>query len=255
MLDTHAHLDFEHFDQDRDFALLRSKRLLRFVINPTVNLESARRTLQLFREEEFVYFCLGFHPHYAQDFSPKVLEVYEGFLEKYPRIVGVGEVGLDFYKSTATLNVQKEVLRNFIEFSLEKNLTLVIHLRDAQQDLREILEDYQFHIPVVMHCFSSPDFLDYALERGFYISFSGNITYPKSENLRDSLKKVPLNRLLLETDSPYLSPLPKRGQRNEPGFIIYTFREVSSILGMDVEKLQEAIFKNALRAFSIDRFV
>ena len=250
MIDTHCHLDFSQFDRDRDFVLLRIRERLKFVINPTVNLNSAQRTLELLAHEDSFYFLLGFHPHYANDFNKEILKIYDEYFSAYPRIVGIGEIGLDFYKNFSPPERQIPIFRSMLEYAVSKGKLLVIHLRNAEKEMKEILDNYEFEFPVVMHCFSSSEyFFDYALERGFYISFSGNISYPSNEGLRRLIRRVPLERLLLETDSPYLAPLSRRGRRNEPIFILEILEYVALLLQKETDELENIIETNCRRVF------
>ncbi len=252
MIDSHCHLDFQQFDKDRFFVIKRCEQVLNLCINPTVNLESTKKALEVLKEYNFIYLLLGFHPHYAKDFKEEVLEFYQELLEKEKKIIGVGEVGLDFYKALSPKDVQISVFEKFLKLAVKKKLPLVIHLRQAESEMRNILDKYDFRAPVVMHCFShSYDFFEYCLKRGFYLSFAGNITYLQNNSLREILKKTPLNRVLLETDSPYLTPQEKRGLRNEPSFIIYILRFVSRIMNLEEKELEKIIEENLKKAFLI----
>jgi len=254
MVDSHCHLDFQQFDKDRFFVIKRCQETLNFCINPTVNAESVKKSLEVLKDYEFIYILLGFHPHYAKDFKNEILEFYKDLLKKEKKIVGIGEVGLDFYKNLSPKNIQINVFEKFLELAMQYKLPLVIHLREAESEAERILNNYKFNSPVIMHCFShSYRFFEYCLERGFYLSFAGNITYPQNNLLREILKKTPLDRLLLETDSPYLTPQEKRGLRNEPSFIIYTLRFVSELINLEEKKLEKIIEENSKKAFMINR--
>lgn len=252
MIDSHCHLDFSQFDRDRDFVLSRTKSRLKFVINPTVNSALAENTLKLLGKEEFIYFLLGFHPHYAKDFQEDVFQKYEACLSGHDRIMGIGEIGLDFYRNLSEKDVQINVFRRFLEYAIKKKMPVVIHLREAEDKMKEILDSYEFGAPVILHCFSSSEkFSDYAIQQGFYISFAGNISYPSNDSLRQIVKKVPLNKLLLETDAPYLAPSNKRGRRNEPLFVFDTLNYVASLLDKESGELEKVIEENCVQAFNI----
>ena len=252
MIDTHAHLDFEQFDRDRDFVILRAQSTLRLVLNPTVNLESTKKALQVLKDYNFIYFCLGFHPHYADNFKEEVIEYYRDLIEANPRIVGIGEVGLDFYKSSSSAHTQIKVFEKFIKLAIDYHLPLVIHTRNAESKMIEVLKQYNLTSSLIFHCFSgSKELLEFALTTNNFLSFAGNITYRNNTLLRDSLKEMELSNLLLETDAPYLVPSSKRGQRNEPSFIFFTLNEVSNLLNIPSHQLEGILEENTFRVFKI----
>ncbi len=253
LIDSHAHLDFDDFDVDRDVVIERAKdNGLEYIINVSSSFSGCQRSLALAQKYDFIYTSIGIHPHDVEEINPEILTQVEGFL-KEKKVVAVGEVGLDFYRDLSPRELQREYFVQFIHLSKKYALPLIIHSRASDAKTLEILkQEANSTLKGVVHCFSgSEEFLKGCLGLGFYISFTANITYRKSDNLRDLARKLPLERLLLETDSPYLSPEGLRGKRNEPGNVLHLAEFLAGIRGDSVEEIAEKTTENAKRLFDL----
>ena len=243
MIDTHAHLD----PADASVVLDRARAAgVDRVIAVATTVTQASETLSLAEEHDGVYACLGIHPHEAG--SPADLHELRRLLG-HERAVAVGETGLDYYRDYAPHDAQRMLFDRQLALAVELGKAVVIHTRDAADDTLSALAG--FDGTVILHCFSSPALLEPALERGWYVSFAGNVTYPKAPELREAAKRVPRDRLLAETDSPYLAPQPVRGGRNEPAFVVHTVATLAEARGEDAAELGAQIDANATMAFGL----
>jgi TatD DNase family protein len=225
VIDTHAHLG-----DDASEVLARARAAgVRAVIDVATRVDAARTTLERAEREEGLYACLGVHPHEAGE--PANLDELR-LLLAHPKAVAVGETGLDYHRDYAPRAAQRRLFEAELELARELGKPVVVHTRAADDDTRDRLVAHDG--PVVMHCFSSPPLLDAALEHGWYVSFAGNVTYRNAYDLRAAARRVPANRLLVETDSPYLAPQPVRGRRNEPAYVVHTYAFLSELRGEDV---------------------
>jgi TatD DNase family protein len=248
VIDTHAHLDALD-DPAEALARARAAGVAR-VISIATGIESARATLALCEREEGVFAALGLHPHDAGAAGEReVGELRE--LLAHPKAVAVGETGLDYYRDYAPRERQAELFRAQLELAAELGTAVVVHSRAAGADTAAALADLPANVPVVLHCFSSVDLLEPALERGWFVSFAGNVTYPKAADLRRAAARVAVGRLLAETDTPYLSPQPVRGRRNEPAHVLHTLAVLAEARGEDERMLEQAIEANATAAFGL----
>ena len=246
MTDTHAHLDGCE-DAEAAIASARGAGVTRIVTIGT-GIESSRAALELARRHDSVYAVLGIDPHQASSAEAgRVDELRE--LLAVSNAVAVGETGLDNVREHATPADQRRLFDAQLELADELRLPVVIHSREAEADTAAALAD--FTGTVVLHCFSSPALLPTALERGYYVSFAGNVTYPKAGDLRDAAAAVPANRLLVETDSPYLSPQPVRGRPNEPANVLHTVAALADVREIDTATLAAQTHENASRAFRL----
>ena len=245
--DTHAHLDACADPPDLVLGRAREAGVER-VISVGSGLESCRATLDLARRNDGVWAALGVHPHQAADDDATRLDELRKLLGD-ARAVAVGETGLDFYRDYAPHDRQRDLFARELELAGDLGKPVVVHTRDAEEETAAALEG--FDGTVVLHCFSSPALLPVALERGYYVSFAGNVTYPKAEELREAARRVPAERLLAETDSPYLSPQPRRGRPNEPANVVHTVAALAAARGEDAGELARQIDRNADAAFSL----
>jgi TatD DNase family protein len=247
VIDTHAHLDGGEEDPAEVLRRAREAGVTR-VIAVGSGIESCRTALQIAEREGGVFAALGIHPHQAGgEEAGRVDELRE--LLASPRAVAVGETGLDHYRDYAPHDRQRELFAAQLTLADELGKPVVIHSRAADADTVAELE--RFSGTVVLHCFSSPGLLDPALAHGWYVSFAGNVTYPNAYELRASARAVPAERLLVETDSPYLSPQPRRGRRNEPANVVHTLAALAEARGEDADELADRIDANADAAFSL----
>jgi len=246
VIDTHAHLDHE---EDPAAALARARAAgVTRVVSVGSGLESSRATLVLAEREEGVFAALGFHPHQAGE-EADLAALRE--LLAHPRAVAVGETGLDHFRDYAPRDRQESLFRAQAALAVELGKALVVHTRAADEDTVAVLRELAGGAAVVLHCFSSWRLLEPALEHGWYCSFAGNVTYPKAAELRAAAAEVPRDRILAETDSPYLAPQPVRGQRNEPAHVVHTLAALAEARGEDPDALETAIEENAARAFGL----
>ena len=239
MIDTHTHLG-----DDAPEVLERARAAgVTRVIEVATTVAAARTTLARAEQNDGVYACLGVHPHEAAD--PGDLDELRALLA-HPKAIAVGETGLDYFRDYAPHDAQQRLFDAELALARETGKPVVIHTRAADDDTRDRLLAHDG--PVVLHCFSSPPLLDAALERGWYVSFAGNVTYKNAYDLRAAARRVPLDRLLAETDSPYLAPQPVRGKRNEPAYVVHTYDVLSELFGEDV---RAQVDENANRVFGL----
>jgi len=245
--DTHAHLDACAQPADELIAQARAAGVER-IVSVGSGLDSCRETLAIARGHEGVFAALGIHPHQAADADAGRLdELRELLLDE--RAVAVGETGLDHYRDYAPRNRQRQLFDRQLALADELGKPVVVHTRDAAEDTAAALEP--FRGTVVLHCFSAPELLPVAIERGYYVSFAGNVTYPRAEGLREVARAIPRDRLLVETDSPYLSPQPRRGRPNEPANVVHTVAALAAARGEDAGELATGLDTNAAAAFGL----
>ena len=247
MIDTHAHLDA--CAEPADDLVSRAREAgVRRIVSVGTGIDSCRETLEIAARHEGVFAALGIHPHEAgEPDAGRLGELRELLADK--RAVAVGETGLDFYRDYAPHDRQRELFERQLELAAELGKTVVVHTRAASDETAAALAP--FGGTVVLHCFSAPELLGVALDRGYYVSFAGNVTYPKAEELRDAARAVPSERLLAETDSPYLAPQPRRGRPNEPANLVHTVAALAEARGEDTAELAAQIEANASAAFGL----
>jgi len=247
VIDTHAHLDA---CADRPSALIRRARSAGVdrIITVGTGIESCRAALELAQLHEEVFAALGIDPHQAGDPEAGRVDELRELLE-HDAAVAVGETGLDYFRDGAPRDRQRRLFEAQLELATELGKPVVIHTRDADSDTADVLAG--FDGTVVMHCFSSPGLLKTVVDRGYYVSFAGNVTYTKANDLRAAAAQVPSERILAETDSPYLAPQPRRGRPNEPANVALTIAELAKARGDDADELAARIDANAAAAFSL----
>lgn len=255
LIDTHAHLEDKKFSNNRHQVILRAKQeSILTIINIGSDLTTSKLSIELAKEYDFIYATVGIHPHDATKFNDNV---YSSFLElaQKEKVVGIGEIGLDYYRNLSPQPIQQQVFRQFIRLAKTTNLPIIVHDRQAHSDILKILkEEDAGKVSGVLHSFSGDvDMLKEVINLGFYISISGVVTY--SDSLAKIVKLIPLERLLIETDSPYLTPVPYRGKRNEPAYLKYTAEKISQILGITIEEIANITTSNAYRLFKIENFI
>jgi TatD DNase family protein len=247
LTDTHAHLDA--CAEPAEVLVARAQRAgVERIVSVGSGLASCRETLAIAGREQGVFAALGIHPHQAADEDAGRLDELRKLLGD-ERAVAVGETGLDFYRDYAPHDRQRELFERQLELAAELGKAVVVHSRAASDETAEALE--RFEGTVVLHCFSAPELLPVALERSYYVSFAGNVTYPSAEELREAARRIPGDRLLVETDSPYLSPQPRRGRPNEPANVVHTAAALAEARGEDAEELAARLDANATAAFSL----
>ena len=243
MIDTHAHLDAL---DDPSGAIARARAAgVDGIVAIASGVESTRTTLAIAAREEGVHAAAGIHPHHAADGESldDLRRLADG------RVVAIGEIGLDFYRDYAPRDDQRRLFEAQLDLAAELGLPVVVHTRAAEEETMRILAG--FDGTTVLHCFSSPELLEVATSRGYYVSFAGNVTYPKAEDLREAARRVDPDRILAETDTPYLAPQPVRGRPNEPAYVVHTVAALAAARGEDEQELGRRIAANAARAFSL----
>jgi len=245
--DTHAHLDA--CEEPADIVVERAREAgVTRIVSVGSGLGSCRETLAIAARHEGVFAALGIHPHQAADEdADRLAELRELLADD--SAVAVGETGLDYYRDYAPRDRQLVLFERQLELAAQLGKPVVIHTRAASDDTAAALES--FAGTVVLHCFSAPELLSVALDRGYYVSFAGNVTYPKAEELRDAARAVPADRLLVETDSPYLAPQPRRGRPNEPANVLHTAAALAEARGADPAALAAQLDENATAAFAL----
>jgi len=247
VIDTHAHLD-AGAEPPGELVARALEAGVERIVSVGSGLNSCRETLEIAARHEGVFAALGIHPHQAAEPDATRLDELRELLAD-ERAVAVGETGLDFYRDYAPRDRQRELFERQLELAAELGKTVVVHTRSASEETAAALEP--FAGTVVLHCFSAPELLPVALERDYYLSFAGNVTYPKAEDLREAARAVPAERLLAETDSPYLAPQPRRGRPNEPANIVHTIAALGEARGEDGAELAARLDANATAAFGL----
>lgn len=255
LFDSHAHVDGPEFDADREAVLerARSANVQRMIVIGAVgDTGSARRSVALAERDPDIWATVATHPHDVAQMTDEWWAVHEE-LSVHPRVVAIGETGLDYYYNHSPHDVQRTAFARFIELAHRAGKPVVCHIRDAHAEAREILvANRAMDLGCVIHCFTgTPDDAREYARLGCYVSFSGIITYKTAQPIRDSVPLVPRERLLIETDCPYLAPIPKRGKRNEPGFLVHTAEEVARCAGLSFEELADTTARNACRVFRL----
>jgi TatD DNase family protein len=253
LIDTHAHLDFPEFAQDLEGVLERAKKAgVDEVVSIGINLATSEKAIELANRYSEVYATVGIHPHDASPLSEKQLTTLETLARK-PRVVAIGEVGLDYYRDRRPRPIQRQCLRQQLEVACKTRLPVVFHIREAHAEFFTIIADYATTLNgVVLHCFSGDwGVAKRCLDMGFYLSIPGTVTFPKAEQQQEVARRAPLDRLLVETDAPYLAPIPYRGKVNEPAFTRYTAEKVAELRGCSLEEVARQTSANAHRVFRI----
>jgi len=264
MIDAHCHLNFQVFSKDYDVAIKRAlKQGVELIINTGTSIESSKKAVELAQKYEHLYAIVGIHPHHADKVEKGWDKEIEA-LAKMPKVVGIGEVGMDYYsyKSNGITEpkLQRQIFARQIEISIENKLPLQIHGRHAGKDILEIISGFRnelLEIPGMFHCFAgNMDYLEKVLEMDFYVGFDGNITYKglapgEDTALSDLVARTPLERIITETDAPYLPPVPHRGSRNEPSYVIIVGNSIAKIKNTSFDVVNKITSDNAKRVFKL----
>ncbi|MBR0615134.1 MULTISPECIES: TatD family hydrolase [Bacillus] len=254
LFDTHAHLNAEQYNEDLEQVIERAKseKVEKIVVvgfdRPTIT-----RAMELIEEYDFIYAAIGWHPVDAIDMTDEDLAWIKD-LSQHEKVVAIGEMGLDYYWDKSPKDVQKEVFRRQIALAKEVKLPIVIHNRDATEDVVTILkEEGAAEVGGIMHCFTgSLETAKACMEMNFYISFGGPVTFKNAKKPKEVVKEIPSDKLLIETDCPYLTPVPFRGKRNEPSYVKYIAEQIAELREIRFEELAELTTKNAKKVFRIN---
>lgn len=265
MIDVHCHLNFHAFEKDYDKVIKSAFEAgVTKIINVGTKIDSSRKAVELAKNYENLFAIVGIHPHHADKVEKRWEITLEELAKNAKKVVGIGEIGMDYfrYKSNDIVgpNLQKQVFIKQIEIAHKLKLPLQIHNRRAGKDILDILLNHKFYLlnpPGMFHCFAgSMDILKQALNLGFYIGFDGNITYSglapgENTDLKDLVKYTPLDRIVTETDSPYLAPLPHRGSRNVPSYAILTAKFIAKLKAIPFETIEAKTTENAIKLFAL----
>ncbi len=254
LADSHAHLDLEELLPDQAEVVRRAREAgVALIVNVATGLKDARQVIETAGTYPGVYAALGVHPHGAKTITEKDLETLAGLATR-PRVVAIGEIGLDFYRLRSPAAAQEVWFRRQLELAHTLKKPVIIHTREATEATWKILLEFRGRLAGgIMHCFAgSLEEAEKFLDLGLHLSFSGTLTYPKAGALRDVAKFLPLERLLVETDCPYLPPQPWRGKRNEPAYVVATARQLAEVKGLSLEEVAKATWENTLRVFGLD---
>jgi TatD DNase family protein len=253
-VDTHAHLDFPELSSDLVSVLARAQGVgVRTIITVGIDLPSSRRAKALSENHTRMFSTVGIHPHGAHRLDQEEIDALVN-IAKGPRVIAIGEIGLDYYRNRQPRPVQRECFRQQLELACELRMPAVFHVRDAYEDFLETAGQSSLALRGgVLHCFSGDwHVARRCLDLGFYLSIPGTVTFPKSEILQEVVMRAPLDRLLLETDAPFLAPVPYRGKTNEPSYLVHTAKKVADLRGCPLEELAAQTSANATRAFGLD---
>ena len=249
LVDTHCHLDNEKFDEDRLDVIDRIKGNLEFCVNIGYDLTSSKKSLELAKKYDFIYAVIGVHPIDIAEYDEEIEKELE-LLAKDSKVVAIGEIGLDYHWMTEPKEIQQERFRRQLEFAKRLNKPVVIHTRDAMEDTVNILKEYP-NITGVIHCY--PGSLETAkqLVDRFYLGIGGTLTFKNSKKIVEVVKNIPLDRIVIETDCPYLTPEPFRGKRNEPIYVEYIAKKIAEIKEITVEDVAKITTENAKKLYRI----
>lgn len=253
LFDSHSHIDASQFDHDRDLVIRRAQlNDISFILNPGADFESSLKAVELAEKYDFIFAAVGVHPHDAETMDDQMLQMLE-MIAKKPVVKAIGEIGLDYYRDLSPRDVQKKWFIEQIRMAKRLALPVVIHDRDANDDVLRILkEEHAFKTGVLMHCYSgSRELATQYIKLGAYISIAGPITYKNARKTIEVVDAVPLDRLMIETDAPYLTPEPYRGKRNEPMYVKHTCQKMAMLKGISYEEMAKITLENAKKFFSI----
>ena len=254
IFDTHAHYDAEQFDEDRDSVLASFPAAnIGLVVNPGCDLPSSRMAVELAERYDFLYAAVGIHPEECAGYTDADLEVLRQ-LAQHPKVVAIGEIGLDYYwEENPPRDFQQNVFRKQLELARELDLPVIIHDRDAHGDALAIVLEYP-DVRGVFHCFSgSPEMAQELLKRGWYLGFDGPITFKNARRAPEVAAVTPLDRMVIETDSPYLTPVPFRGKRNDSRYLPYVIEKLAEWKGVSPAEVERVTYENGLRLYGLDR--
>ena len=253
-IDSHAHLEMEEFDGDREAVLARAAAAgLTAIITVGTTIPDCEKAVALARLHPQVYAAVGIHPHEVKGIDAGTYDALRFFAQQ-EKVVAIGEIGLDFFHDLSPREVQLRRFAEQLDLALELDLPVIVHDREAHADTLRILKQRKGGLRGVLHCFSGDETMALeCIELGFYLSIAGPVTYRKSEQLRTVARAIPAERILIETDAPYLSPQPWRGKRNEPAYVVETARYVAEIRGMAAGELERLTEENTRRFFGLGR--
>ena len=256
IIDSHCHLDYPNLFNQLDEVVKRAElNQVKYLLTICTTLNSFNKIKLIIKKYNNIYGTFGIHPHETKDFLNIDCQFILNLKKKYKKVIGIGETGLDYYYNHSDKEVQKNSFVEHIRAASELNIPVIVHSRNAEIDTFSILKDFSSRNPkILMHCFTgSSDFSKKMLNLGAYISISGIITFNKSKELQETVSLIPIDRLLIETDSPFLAPIPKRGSANEPSFIKYTAMKLAEIKQISYDDLIVYTSNNFIKLFSLNQ--
>jgi TatD DNase family protein len=251
LIDTHAHLTMPEYSDLAEVVERAKEKGVEIIINASFDLESSQAAVRFAKEFPGLYAAVGIHPHDAHTVTPEMVNELKK-LSQNPKVVAIGETGLDYHYTLEHKDKQKEVFREHLRLAQELSLPVIVHDREAHEDVMTIIrEENRGDLKGVLHCFSGDlKLAQWAIDMGLYISFTGNVTFKKAQKMSEKVAAIPLEKLLLETDCPYLSPEPHRGERNEPAYLIHTAQKIAEIKNISLAEIEEITTQNAKKLFS-----
>ena len=253
IFDSHAHYDAEEFDDDRKEVIeeLKNNGVIG-IMNCSSSYESIAKTCELINTYDFIYGAVGIHPENADEFKDEMLDEFKDIIKKNPKVKAIGEIGLDYYwDENPDKEIQKDVFRKHMKLAEELNLPVIIHDRDAHEDTLNIIKEFP-NVKGVVHCFSgSVEFAKECLKLGYYIGVTGVVTFKNAKKVVKVVKEVPVERLLVETDCPYMAPEPNRGKRNKSSYIKYVIEKISEIKEINPKEFNIKVNENLQNLFKI----
>ncbi len=252
-VDSHTHIQLSQFNQDRELVLERARAAeVNTILIIGFDFDTSLGSIELAEKHDNLYATVGMHPHDANKLTPEILDSFRSKLE-HPKVIAVGEIGLDYYRNLSLPEIQKDAFEKQLDLAEELDMPIIIHNRDAYMDILPILEGRNGKISGVLHCFTGDvELMHRSLEIGFYIGIGGIVTYPNAKDLQKVAKEIPLERLLIETDCPWLSPQFKRGKRNEPSYVRAVAEKIAEIRDTTVDSIGHITTQNFNTLFGID---
>ena len=249
-IDTHAHLMAKDYEGEIDLVLQRAKEAgVGRIVNIAFDLRSSGEALELANKYPECFASIGIHPYDSAVFFDGLVGEWGRLIFENPKIVAIGEIGLDYFKCDVSVDLQKKVFREQIKIAKTNSLPIIVHNRDADEDTLGILDEFE-GLKVVFHCYSSSlEFAKKLWDRGFYTSFTGNITFPKADNIREVALNCPIDKFMIETDCPWLAPQEVRGQRCEPAFVVSVAKKIAEVRGLLLSDVEKISTENAFRFF------
>lgn len=252
LFDTHAHMDDRAFDADRPELLANLPgQGIGLLVNPGCSLASSRAASELAKQYDYIYCAVGSHPDAADEVDEKVLEEYRRLVRENPKVKAIGEIGLDYHYEDIPRDIQQRAFRMQMELARELNLPVIVHEREAHEDGMRIVEEFP-EVKGVFHCYSgSAEMAKWLVSRGWYVGFTGVLTFKNARKAVETAQAVPLERIVLETDCPYMSPEPFRGKRNDPSRLYRMAEKLAELRGLTVEEIHTITMENGKRLYSI----
>ena len=252
LFDTHAHMDDRRFDADREEVLQGlSEKGVALVMNPGCSLESSRNAIALAEKYPFVYAAVGSHPDVADEVNEAMLDEYRKLCKLHPKVKAIGEIGIDYHYEDIPRDLQLKAFRMQMELAREVKLPVIVHEREAHEDGMAIVREFS-DVTGVFHCYSgSAEMAAQLVDKGWYIGFTGVITFKNARKAIETIERIPLERIVLETDCPYMAPEPFRGKRNDPGYMFRMAEKLAEVKGISVEQAQAATLENGKRLYRI----